>query len=43
MINGNKLNLLYELNNEQLIINKSEAMLVKIVYCAILEKLIEKY
>jgi hypothetical protein len=43
MINGNKLNLLYELNNEQLIINKSEAMLVKIVYCVLLEKLIEKY
>jgi hypothetical protein len=43
MINGNKLNLLYELNNEQLIINKSEGMLVKIVYCVLLEKLIEKY
>lgn len=43
MINGNKLNLLYELNNEQLIINKSVVMLVKIVYCVLLEKLIEKY
>ena len=43
MINGNKLNLLYALNNEQLIINKSEAMLVIIVYCVLLEKLIEKY